>query len=92
MGEIGGDTWGVDDIVEGELVDERAGLEEEREWLADTAGGTCDDCEGLLVDCVWVSAMFSECGEGAIAAEGDGGTGRCFRCRRREWSEVMQHH
>ena len=29
VGEIGGDTWGVDDIVKGELVDERARLEEE---------------------------------------------------------------
>ena len=33
VGEIGGDAWGVDDIVEGELVDERACLEEEGEGL-----------------------------------------------------------
>ena len=44
MGQVGGDTWGVHDIVKGEVVDERARLEEEREWLANTARGTCDDC------------------------------------------------
>lgn len=33
MREIGSDTGGVDNIVEGELVDERAGLEEEGERL-----------------------------------------------------------
>lgn len=31
--EIGGDTGSVDNIVEGELIDERAGLEEEGERL-----------------------------------------------------------
>jgi hypothetical protein len=29
VGQIGGDTWGVDDIVEAEVVDELARLEEE---------------------------------------------------------------
>jgi len=33
VGEIGGHTRGVDHIVEGELVDERASLEEEGERL-----------------------------------------------------------
>lgn len=33
VGEIGGNAWCVDDIVEGEFVDERAGLEEEGQWL-----------------------------------------------------------
>jgi hypothetical protein len=33
VGQIGSDTGGVDDIVEGELVDELAGLEEQRQWL-----------------------------------------------------------
>lgn len=33
VGEIGRDAGGVDDIVESELVDERAGLEEEGEGL-----------------------------------------------------------
>ena len=33
MGEISGNTWGVDNIVESELIDERAGLEEEGQWL-----------------------------------------------------------
>jgi hypothetical protein len=33
VGEIGGHAGGVDDIVEGELVDERAGLEEEGQRL-----------------------------------------------------------
>jgi hypothetical protein len=31
-------TWGVDDIVEGEVVYERAGLEEEGEWLLQWIG------------------------------------------------------
>jgi hypothetical protein len=31
--EIGSDTGGVDDIVQGELVNVRRGLEEEREGL-----------------------------------------------------------
>jgi len=29
VGQVGGDTWRVDNIVEGEVVDQRAGLEEE---------------------------------------------------------------
>lgn len=33
MGKISSDTRGVDDIVEGELVDESAGLEEEGKRL-----------------------------------------------------------
>jgi len=33
VGEISGNTWGVDNIVESELIDERAGLEEEGQWL-----------------------------------------------------------
>lgn len=39
MGQVGGDTWCVHNIVEGEVVDERAGLEEERQWLANAT--TC---------------------------------------------------
>ena len=35
VGEVGGDAWSVDDIVEGELVDFAGGLEEEGERLAD---------------------------------------------------------
>ena len=35
MGKVGGYTGGVDDIVEGELVDERAGLEEEGQRLGE---------------------------------------------------------
>jgi hypothetical protein len=34
VGEIRRDAGGVDDIVEGEVVDEGAGFEEEREWLS----------------------------------------------------------
>jgi len=45
VGEIGGDTWGVDNIVESELVDKRASLHEEGERLANATGSTCDDCE-----------------------------------------------
>lgn len=33
MRQVSGDTWGVDDIVEGEFGDERRGLEEEGQWL-----------------------------------------------------------
>jgi hypothetical protein len=38
MAQIGGDAGGVDDIVEGELVDKRAGLEEEGQGLGELAG------------------------------------------------------
>lgn len=41
--QVGGNTWSVDDIVERKVVDERAGLEEEGQRLADTARCTCDD-------------------------------------------------
>ena len=40
VGEILSNTGGVDDIVQGELVDEGARLEEQRQGLADSAGGT----------------------------------------------------
>jgi len=43
VGQISGDTWSVDDIVESELVDERASLEEKRQGLTNATGGTCDD-------------------------------------------------
>jgi hypothetical protein len=33
VGEIGGNAWGVDNIVEGELIDERGSLEKEGQWL-----------------------------------------------------------
>lgn len=33
MGDIGSDTWSVDDIVEGELVNERAELQEQGQRL-----------------------------------------------------------
>lgn len=36
MGKIGGDTGGVDDIVQGELVDMRASLQQKRERLYKT--------------------------------------------------------
>lgn len=35
MRQIGRDTGGVDDIVEGELIDERASLQEQRQRLVD---------------------------------------------------------
>ena len=35
MRKVGSHTGGVDDIVEGELVDERAGLEEEGQRLGE---------------------------------------------------------
>jgi hypothetical protein len=39
--EVGSDTWCVDDIVEGELVNELAVLEEEREGLSGGQFGYC---------------------------------------------------
>jgi hypothetical protein len=33
VGKVGGNTWGVDNIVKGELVDVRGGLEEQRKRL-----------------------------------------------------------
>lgn len=44
MREIGSDTRGVDDIVEGELIDERTGLQQERERLANATRGTKNSC------------------------------------------------
>lgn len=46
MGQVGGDTGGVDNIVEVELADQRARLHEKRQRLANATGGSCDDCEG----------------------------------------------
>lgn len=47
MGEIGGDTWGVDDIVESQLIDEWGGLEEEGQWLRQSALAIILSCWGL---------------------------------------------
>ena len=52
MRQVGGDAWGVDDIVEGQVVDEWAGFEEEGEWLCERksvrgvqwCGGDCLGC------------------------------------------------
>lgn len=43
MGEIGGDTRGIDDIVQGKLVDVGARLEEERERLQKYIMVRCDN-------------------------------------------------
>lgn len=43
VGEISGNTWGVDNIVESELIDERAGLEEEGQWLSNSSRCTSDN-------------------------------------------------
>ena len=43
VGEIGSDTWSVHNIVKGELIDERASLEEEGQRLSNATGGSCDD-------------------------------------------------
>lgn len=40
MGQVSGDTGGVDNVVEGEVGDQRRLLEEERQGLADTTGST----------------------------------------------------
>ena len=43
--EIGGDTGSVDDIVEREVVDKWAGLEEEGQRLANATSGSGNDCK-----------------------------------------------
>jgi hypothetical protein len=48
VGQIGGDTGGVDDIVEAEVVDERAGLEEEGEGLSRTCVSKWEMGEGVM--------------------------------------------
>lgn len=40
MGEISSNAGRVDDIVEGELVDKRAGLQEEGEGLSNASSGS----------------------------------------------------
>jgi hypothetical protein len=51
VGEIGCDAGGVDNIVESQLVDEGACLEEKREGLTNATGGASNDsfdhCDGL---------------------------------------------
>ena len=42
--EIRSDTGGVDDIVEGEFIDERASLQQKRERLANATRGTKNSC------------------------------------------------
>lgn len=44
VGEVGSNTGGVDNIIEGEDVDKRRRLHEKGERLANTARGSCDDC------------------------------------------------
>ena len=44
MREIGGNTGSVDNIVERELIDERASLQQERERLANATRGTKNSC------------------------------------------------
>lgn len=44
VGQVGGYTEGVDDIVKGQVVDQRRGLEEKRQRLSDSTGCSCDDC------------------------------------------------
>ena len=41
MGQVGGDTGGVDNIVEGELVNERGELEEQRQRLRRSVSTAC---------------------------------------------------
>jgi hypothetical protein len=42
--QIGRDTGGVDDIVQGELVNQRGELEEKGQRLSNTARGASNDC------------------------------------------------
>ena len=64
MRKVGSHTGGVDDIVEGELVDERAGLEEEGQRLADSATGTEDGNLGKLYSKSNVSGRASNVSNG----------------------------
>ena len=44
-------TWGALDVVEGELGDTGVELEQERQWLTDTASGT-EDCDLGVLQCL----------------------------------------
>lgn len=44
MGKVGSNAGGVDNIVESKLVNEGAGLEEQRQRLSNTARSTSNDC------------------------------------------------
>ena len=44
-------TGSSSDIVEGEVGDSWVELEQQRQWLADTTGGTEDSDLGVLFDC-----------------------------------------
>lgn len=59
MGNVGGYTRGVDNIVESKVLDKRRRLEEEREGLANTARGTGDDCVVLVRTCMLAAAAAS---------------------------------
>jgi len=43
VGEVGGDTGGVDDIVQAQFSDDRVELEQQGQGLSDSTGSTCDD-------------------------------------------------
>lgn len=64
--EIGGDTGSVHDIVEREVVNERAGLEEKGQWLSNSTGSSCDNCRRvgsakLFIIVGWLGASTSGC-------------------------------
>lgn len=40
VGEIGGNSWSVNDIVESKMGDEGILLEKETQWLSDSSGGS----------------------------------------------------
>jgi hypothetical protein len=42
--QIGGDTGGVDDIVQGKLVNERGELEQQGQRLSNATRGASNDC------------------------------------------------
>ena len=46
--DVGCDTWGHADIIEGELADPWVQLQQQRERLTDTTGGTEDGDLGVL--------------------------------------------
>lgn len=49
MGQIGSNTGRVDDIVESELIDERAGLQEEGEGLSNATSGSENDYSNIVI-------------------------------------------
>lgn len=58
MRDVGCDAWSHADIIQGELANSWVKLQQEREWLADTTGGTEDSDLGVLCGVSLASDTF----------------------------------